>query len=166
LTEWRFWVAGFLPFHGFTTDIGIAIYDWNGGLTCPCLPQYSTFIPWPATTGIYDLTGLNVPLVSGQSYVTVYSTGDYSGQTIGIHDIDIYPSGQLLLGQSLTQLGTDAPIWTGFDTGFAGTFEGAAPATGAPEPSLFPILILIAIVAAWRRAPRSERQAHGRFGAS
>ena len=96
-----------------------------------------------------------MPLVSGQSYAAVYSTGDYSGQTIGIHDINIYPNGQLLLGQSLTQLGTDAPIWTGFDTGLAGTFESAA--AGAPEPSLFPILTLIAIVAALPK----KRMGHG-----
>jgi len=166
LTEWRFWVAGYLPFHGFTTDIGFAIYDWNGGLTCPCVPHYSTSIPWPAAPGVYDLTGLDVPLVSGQSYVAVYSTGDYSGETIGIHDINLYQNGQMLLGQSLTQLGTDAPIWTGFDTGFAGTFESAAPAAGAPEPSLFPILTMIAVIAAWRRASRVERRADGSFGAS
>jgi hypothetical protein len=161
LTEWRFWVAGFLPSHGFTTDIGFAIYDWNGGLTCPCLPQYATSIPWPATTGVYDLTGLNVPLISGQSYAAVYSTGDYSGETIGIHDISIYANGQLLLGQNLNQLGTDAPIWTGFDTGFAGTFESSGPPTGAPEPSMFPMLTLIALIAAWRRLGRMEASERG-----
>ena len=161
LTGWQFWVAGFLPSHGFTTEIGLAIYDWNGGLTCPCLPLYSTSIPWPAAPGVYSLTGLSVPLVSGQSYVAVYSTGDYSGATIGIHDINIYPDGQLLLGQSLTQLGTDAPIWTGFDTGFAGTFEGSAAAV--PEPSLFPILLMV-VGAGHRRATRNAPMNRGTTG--
>jgi len=153
LTEWQFWVEAFQPFHGFTTEIGIAIYDWNGALTCPCLPHYSTSIPWPTAVGVFSLTGLNVPLVSGQTYVTVYSTGDYSGSTIGFHDINIYPDGQFLTGQSLTQLGIDAPIWTGFDTGFAATFD-AAPAAGAPEPSFFPIFTLIAAIAGCRVVAR------------
>jgi len=158
LTEWQFWVDGFLPFHGFTTDIGLAIYGWNGALSCPCLPLYSTSIPWPATPGVFSLTGLNVPLVSGQTYVTVYSTGDYSGQTIGFHDINIYPDGQLLLGSSLTQLGTDAPIWTGFDTGFAATFEATVTAD-APEPSFAPVFGLLAAIAVVRGVVRRRRRA-------
>src|SRR5437870_3535019 len=151
LTEWQFWVAAFQPFHGFTTDIGIAIYDWNGALNCPCLPQYFTFIPWPTTTGVFSLTGLNVPLVSGQAYVAVYRTGDYSGQTIGIHDINLYPDGQLLLGQNLVQLGTDAPIWSGFDTGFAATFEASTVSGDAPEPSFAPVFVLLMALAGVRR---------------
>jgi hypothetical protein len=157
LTEWQFWVAGFLPFHGFTTDIGIAIYDWTGAFNCPCLPLYSTSVPWPTTSGVFSLTGLNVPLVSGQTYVTVYSTGDYSGQTIGIHDINLYPDGQLLLGLSLTQLGTDAPVWTAFDTGFAATFEASAPAD-APEPSFLPVLALIGAISVVRVAVGRRRR--------
>ena len=159
LTEWQFWVAAFQPFHGFTTDIGLAIYDWNGALNCPCLPQYFTFIPWPTTTGVFSLTGLNVPLVSGQTYVAVYSTGDYSGQAIGFHDINLYPNGQLLLGQSLAQLGIDAPIWAGFDTGFAATFETSALAAAAPEPSFVPVLTLLAVVAGLRVVIGRRRRA-------
>ena len=150
LTEWQFWVAAYQPFHGFTTDISIAIYDWNGALTCPCLPYYSTSIPWPTTNGVYSLTGLNVPLVSGQTYVTVYGTGDYSGQAIGFHDINLYPDGQLLLGLSLVQLGTDAPAWTAFDTGFAATFEGSAAPAATPEPSFISLFALLTVGAVVR----------------
>src|SRR5258708_5685888 len=66
--EWRFWGAGFLPFRGFRTKSGVAIYDWRGGLAGPCPPRNCPPIPGPATTGVYSLTGLNVPLISGQSY--------------------------------------------------------------------------------------------------
>ena len=149
LTDWQFWVAGFQPGHGSTNTIGFAIYDWTGTLTCPCVPLFATSIPWPATPSVFSLSGLNVPLASGQTYVTVYDTGDYSGSTIGFHDINIYPDGQFATGVTLLQLGFDAPMWTGFDTGFRAAFE-ASVASDVPEPSFFPILALIAAMTGCR----------------
>ncbi|HEY1241462.1 MAG TPA: hypothetical protein VGF16_12945 [Bryobacteraceae bacterium] len=154
LTEWQFWVDGWLPGHGVTDDIGLAIYDWTGQLKCPCTPLFTTSVAWPTLPGVVSLTGLNVPLISGQTYAVVYDIGDYNGSSLGIHDINLYPDGQLLLAASISQLGLDAPTWTGLDTGFAATFETSAAQSGVPEPSSLSMMVLVALIIAARSPPR------------
>ena len=108
LTSWQFGVAGWLPFHGFTDTLNLFIKDWTGDLTTPSPSYLNASTPWPTTTGVVSFTGLDVPLVSGQSYVAIYLLGDYSGSAIGFYGANKYTGGQLLVGQDFAQLGASA----------------------------------------------------------
>lgn len=153
LTTWQFDLFGWIPFRGFTTNIGVAIYDWTGDLTPPLLAYYVNFMPWPTTTGTVSLTGLDLPLVSGQTYITIYFTGDYSDRAIGLFG-DYYSGGQAGFGNDFLELAADVPLRPNFDTVFRATFTASPQASGAPEPSSLALVSIATIIAAGSRLRR------------
>ncbi len=155
LTEWQFQVAGFVPNRGFTTNISLLIYDWNGTITLS-VPHLSVSIPWPAATGLVSLSGLNIPLVSGQTYVAVYDTGDYRDQTIGFYSNNPYPDGRAAFANDIA--GLNASAATNLDTVFSATFvhASAGQAPSVPEPATSSLLLAGAGVAIIRRIQRGR----------
>ncbi len=161
LDTWQFSVAGFVAGQGTTTDISVIIADYPG-LTSGITSHYGTSVPWPATTSVVTLSGLNLALNSGQTYVTIYDIGNYSGLTIGFYGSNLYAGGQGLFGQSFAGLETSAPGFANLDTDFAATFLGTT-ASPVPEPSFFPILLLSALAAGCKQ--RLDKQRRGRQSA-
>lgn len=165
LTEWQFQAAAFVPNRGFTTNISLLIYDWNGTIT-PSVPHFSTSVAWPASTGLVTFTGLNIPLVSGQAYVALYDTGDYRDQTIGFYANDPYAGGYGAFANDIA--GLNAFAGRNFDTVFSATFvQGpsgvpANPPSSVPEPTTVSLLLGGASLVAIRRRYQWVRDPSGR----
>jgi len=87
LTTWQIHMQ-----HRDAQNIGFQIFAFTGG-AIRFAALYDTLVPLAAEGGVIDLTGLNLPLVSGQTYIAAYHL--FSAEpSLAFFDHDVYSGGQ------------------------------------------------------------------------
>ncbi|MBI5087084.1 MAG: PEP-CTERM sorting domain-containing protein [Acidobacteria bacterium] len=126
LTDYQFVLA---PRAG-AGSITFSVYAWSGGPTGPAL--YSTVIPW-STGGLVDISGISVPLVTGNLYGMLIDLQGYSGMSVH------YQSNQTSYSAANAWWGNGTlESFPGLNHSFHAEFNGGQ----VPEPGTLSLLAL------------------------